>query len=472
MTTSTLAVSQPALQRIPFPIKLLFMSTILLSALTPNPAYTVFAILFLAVIYKMFWEKDVPAVIFWGLLIQWLSITLKVFYADLLGLSFSDSTLSLFPSYIGQAYLLSLYGLSFYIFGLYISYGSVRKVRINLRSMLVYDIKKLFVFYIVFQLAINGLIGIFGNFTGISQLLFAVDSLKWGFLFLIFYNVYKKKAYRVTFVLLLTLEIILSFATYWSSFKNYLIYLVIFLPMLNLRSKSKKYALLLVLMIVGMSLVLVWEGIKEEYRSYLSKGLREQVVLVSPTQAISTFFKMATTADLDIQNVTRSLVDRVSYIDFFSGCISYIPRTLPYQGGRILLRAFTYDLTPRILFPDKHALDDSKELNRLTGLSVGTAAQGTAMSLGYMGESYADFGPFLMIVPIFIMGLLTGFAYKYVMSRAKSDPWKLILMAHFFFLTSVNGMDEVKILGNLGWYVILCFLLTTFGMTKLDAHLK
>jgi hypothetical protein len=51
---------------------------------------------------------------------------------------------------------------------------------------------------------------------------------------------------------------------------------------------------------------------------------------------------------------------------------------------------------------------------------VATAEQGTSISLGYMAESYIDFGPWLMMVPIFALGWLLGRFYRWMVNYPRS----------------------------------------------------
>ena len=69
---------------------------------------------------------------------------------------------------------------------------------------------------------------------------------------------------------------------------------------------------------------------------------------------------------------------------------------------------------PRIFFPGKSAINDSEFTNKFSGLSFATSAEGTSVSIGYMGEAYIDFGYIFMMVPIFLLGLTIGWFYKWM----------------------------------------------------------
>lgn len=452
--------------------KILILFLLVGSLFTANPIHTLLSLIFLAIIFRLFWTKEIPAILFWGLIFQWLSITLKVFYGNLNGISFTDRELHKFPFSINEAFYLSLYGLTFYITGLYLVTYKTKKFNFNLASLLKYDTKKLLFAYFWFQVIFNFLIGYFGLFSGLSQLLVQITHLKWGLLFIIFYNVYKKKEFRFVLFLILLFEIIFSFSTYWSSYKEYLIFIFIFLPVLELKLRFKHYFALGLLVVLIFFISLVWQATKGDYRSYLSKGEKSQAVLVSPTESIPYFIALAIKTPIEFDFVLWTLVDRVSYIDFFSATIDHIPNTLPYQGGQVIFDSFYHLVTPRIIFKGKEAIDDSKMLNELSGLNVSDASKGTSMSLGYMGEAYADFGPYFMVLSTFLIGLLTGLVYRYVLKKSTNTAWFLIFLIPFFYLVNVNGMNTIKILGNLGWYFIMVILFTKYFIPALDKKLR
>lgn len=80
-------------------------------------------------------------------------------------------------------------------------------------------------------------------------------------------------------------------------------------------------------------------------------------------------------------------------------------------------------LQPRILFPNKEAIDDSKMVNKYATRKVAGAKQGASFSLGFMAESYIDFGPYLMFIPIFCVGWLLGFIYKIIIQQSINYLW-------------------------------------------------
>src|SRR4051812_1137430 len=77
--------------------------------LTPHPLLTLAGIIFPFLLAKLLWRRSEPPILFVAFLLQWLQVTIKIFYADFYNLSLDDAYV--FPDHIIEAYYLSLLGL-------------------------------------------------------------------------------------------------------------------------------------------------------------------------------------------------------------------------------------------------------------------------------------------------------------------------------------------------------------------------
>jgi uncharacterized membrane protein len=99
--------------------------------------------------------------------------------------------------------------------------------------------------------------------------------------------------------------------------------------------------------------------------------------------------------------------------------------------------------------------------------------QGTSISIGYMGESYIDFGPIGMFVPIFLLGLLYGYIYRLFVRYARykligfAAATAVLLFSAYNFETS-----NVKILGGMLACAIIAFLFLFFGELMVARFLR
>jgi hypothetical protein len=54
-----------------------------------------------------------------------------------------------------------------------------------------------------------------------------------------------------------------------------------------------------------------------------------------------------------------------------------------------------------------------------TGVDVAGTEQNTSIGIGYVGESYIDFGPFGMFIPIFLLGAFYGLVYRLLVTKTR-----------------------------------------------------
>lgn len=242
----------------------------------------------------------------------------------------------------------------------------------------------------------------------------------------------------------LVLEVGVGFLGIFSSFKESLLLLLI--------AGSGVYAFrkppTAILLAAGLTLfgmLAFWQAIKVPYRSFLSQGERSQVVVVPVKQRLI-WLKMAT-EQVQRHHFEKGLdesLTRLGYVEFFGSAMKYVPSVIEHTRGRLWGEAILHPLMPRIIFRNKPAINDSERTNTYTGVKVAGAKEGTSISIGYVGESYIDFGRFGMFVAIFLWGLFIGFCYWQVRSRAPSALLGTAL-ASSLLLTTVLYLESSNI---------------------------
>ena len=168
-------------------------------------------------------------------------------------------------------------------------------------------------------------------------------------------------------------------------------------------------------------LILVWQGgLKNETRQAYDGGF----IGNAPRDRIE-FFVDNLQRDLptlfeDPQPFVETLVERLSYITFFSLVLDYVPKIEPHADGELLQMAMLNAFVPRALFPEKPALpSDSYYTRRFAGVAV--SEKGTSVSIGYMAEFYADWGLRGMFLSILGYGCWIG-AMMAVVARYTAVP--------------------------------------------------
>ena len=93
--------------------------------------------------------------------------------------------------------------------------------------------------------------------------------------------------------------------------------------------------------------------------------------------------------------------------------------------------------------------------------------QGASIGIGYMAESYIDFGPFLMFVPIFLLGAFYGLTYRmFAFGRTKVALGMATASSIIIFSAYHIETSNIKLVGgNTMALLVLGFLHWRFGDT-------
>jgi hypothetical protein len=158
---------------------------------------------------------------------------------------------------------------------------------------------------------------------------------------------------------------------------------------------------------------MVWTAVKLDYRQFVSGGETAQIVTVAYRDRITRLAQMVGQLDgSDLADASESMLLRISYVDLFGVVLDRVPAALPHEDGALWRDAVTRPFMPRIFFPAKSTIEDSERTVYYTGIYLAGAEQGTSISIGYMGDSYIDFGAAGMMIPLFGFGLMLGGFYR------------------------------------------------------------
>ncbi len=446
--------------KIPAVIKVSIISLLILSLFAQYflPILASLAVLYL--LFVLFWEEGHPPIILFGLGFMWVSISLGYFYVAFFQGEFRD--LLWYPYYsldnIERAFWYSIVGLASLAVGIKIGIGKQWNKRIELPEVESLDPIKLMLFYFVYAFVVDYLFNrIRFLIPGVSEFFHMLKFFKWSILFLITINVFHTQKHIGLYWLFVATAIVLSFTSFFADFKPY--FFVIPIGYLTIRQLTPKQTIYITILGVFVFVLGVyWSYIKEDYRLFLSGGTMGQKVVVSRTEALKKFFSYAKYFDrLRFKYGEEALLKRIFYLEFFSATIRNIPTYRPYMQGENIMRAVRHVTMPRILFPNKPPLDDSKHTTELTGIYVSGAKQGVSISVGFFSEIYADFGPFGMNIALLLLGTFIGLIYKMTLKITPSNMWAFAMAIPVFFFVSSFEKDLVKLVGNLLWFVITYF---------------
>jgi hypothetical protein len=446
----------------------------LLSLPTANPVLAVACLLTLPVLYHLVWRPDGPPVMFVGLGFQWLQVSLDVFYANFSGRNIEESYAY---TEVGKAIWLSLVGLVVIAAAIHLV---MRRVPLKEQTDLTYEAKQysipsLFHLYLIFAAVVTLIFPIlYGIAPPLRTVFLGLSGLKWVTYFMLAYVVLVRKEHYGLFVVATLIEIVIGFSGFFSDFR--VVFIVLFLAIMTTGTQLKTFQWVQAIMVVGMLIVLsiFWSAVKTEHRAFIAGGETTQAVTISQEEKFNDLLDRAANMDWQMfSDGTDRLVNRIAYIKFFSEVTYRVPRHLEYENGAIWGNALRHILMPRILFPDKPQLNLEISLVRKysTALKPHTT-RGTSVSLGYMAESYIDFGSVLMFLPIAILGLMWGGGYRYFLTRSGNRLLVYGFIASYAEPLMRYGAHSGKIVGGALSSFIIMALCLKFGGSLISRYIK
>ncbi len=432
----------------------LFGAGALLGLTTANPGLTATAVLLLPFFMVLLWRPGETPILLFAISFQWLQVTAKVFHANVLGIDvtlLSEYAVGGLPS-VERAVWLGLIGLVVLAVGMHLGMRKLKAASEEqaFAEVLSFSTDRAFVFYLVCTAAASLMAGAIWNVGGFVQVLRAALGIKWVGFFVLGYLVLKREERYPLFIIAVLIEFI-SGIGFFSGFKTVLFVTLIVVFTVRYRLKPGTIATGLVLLVVLLILGAGWTSIKTEYRDYLNQGSHTQTTVVSRSDQFNKLAEMV--GDLDGTDISYSmgqLFGRIAYVDYFALVMDYVPAYAPHEDGQLWKDAIMHVLVPRAFFPDKPPLTpDSEVTMRYTGLHLASEEEGTSISIGYMGESYVDFGPVGMFAPVFILGLLWGVMYYYLVSRARftitgyAFATAILINAYQFEMTGIKMLGGV-----------------------------
>ena len=447
--------------------------------LTPNPLLTAASILLLPVFMTLLWRPGETPVLLFAVSFQWLQVTAKVFHANVLGLDVTELSKyalgSDLPS-LEPAIWLSLVGLTVLAVGMRLGMrrlGPLDREQANWEAAGFSTGRAFLLYLLCTALAAVLQANAWAAGGGLVQVLRAAVSIKWIGFFVFGYLVLKRKEGYPLLAAAVAIEFIAGIG-FFSGFKT--VIFVTLLVVFTVRYRLKPGAIAGGLVLFGALLIFGagWTSIKGEFRAYLNQGTSAQAVLVSRADQFDKLAELIGELEwYDVSLAMGDLFGRVAYVDYFALSMDYVPDVLPHEGGELWKQSVLHTLTPRLLFPNKPTLSSDSEMTmRYTGLSLASDEEGTSISIGYMGESYIDFGRYGMFVPIFILGVMWGLMYYYVMSRARSSIVGYAFATALLITAYQFEMTGIKLIGGMVMNFLVLALILRFAEKYLVRWLR
>ena len=391
----------------------------LLFGIGPNASLAFLACVVLIVGVFLLWRPGEAQILLFLFAFQWLQLATHIFYANLRGVTLVE----LMENYSESEHAITLaaIGLLSLAIGIRIGAGPQQASYLNMIHNSINRIPptRWLKIHLVVWVASSLSLALAYVIPGLSQPLLALANMKWGtFLIFTIVTFSRPDGSPRVWLLLFSVEFILSLGGYFSSFRDVFLYTLIAISAVGTRITPKHIVFGLIMAVLTLVVGLYWTAIKPEYRNFVGGGESAQMVVVGKGEAIQKIFELVVQVDsTQLEKATTDLARRFAEIDMFSAVIAYVPTALDHQWGKLWFDAISRPFMPRIFFPDKAVIDESELTNQYTGLSVSGSAHGTQISMGYIADSYIDFGEFGMMGAIFLFGCFIGYSYRWQVSH-------------------------------------------------------
>ena len=382
-----------------------------------------FAVAVLFATPGLVWRKGDPPVLPFILAFQWISITAGYWYERMF-----DSFPGFYrPGDVEQTMSLSLAGLLILSIGIRLTSqlmgpSAPADAQTNLATRTDRSggsglVRPLFIAVIVtygldYIYTINA-----RDFGGLASFVQRVLEFRQVLLVTLWLEIFRQRRHMVLLVISFVWAVVPRLGSYYSDFKSPVILMLIVLaaswrPWERGTGKRTLVAALRAAPFVAALLVmlLIWQGaLKKNTRLAYDDGLIGRSASERASFFVKNFRSELPQLFSTPEPYVEALVERISYITFFSRVLEHVPDREPHAQGELLKMAMLNAFVPRLLVPDKPELpSDSYYTRRFTGIPV--ADSGTSVSIGYMAEFYADWGVGGMFLSIFGFGLWIGLA--------------------------------------------------------------
>jgi hypothetical protein len=379
---------------------------------TPNPLETSLGCLIWPVLFSLLWRPGEPPALLFAASFQMIQIIVPVINANLAGETLEQN----FGQELSLAFYLGILSILALAYGMKLAVGNSPVISLIDQEKSGSELKfsRLAIAYLgTFVLSSLMTALAFGD-PAFTQLLISLASLRWLVIFLIVWNGFRDPKFSLLSLIIVIWEIIIGMTGFFSGFKQIIFLVLVVYGATSLKVKQLLRPQVLILMVLLLLLATYWQSVKGGYRSYVNQGTQTQTVRVSLADSLNYHTNSANNInEKELGDGFNALLSRLGYLKFFAGTIRTVPNAVPYQNGKLWSEAISA-LIPRAFFPDKPIFDDSKRTNEFSGIEAAGADKGTSISIGYVGESYIDFGVPFMFAPIFALGCFWGWLYRFI----------------------------------------------------------
>lgn len=304
-----------------------------------------------------------------------------------------------------------------------------------------WNVRQLLVLYVLGFL-VSSFAAVFGR-GGLAQPIETLGHVKVVALFMLFvYVMSTMRGIRVMLVVV-AFEIAIGFTGFLADFRSVFIFLTIAAVTARVRWRLSTGVFGACGLVALTLMALFWTAVKNDYRDYASNFSESQVISVPLSDRMAYLGgKLLSFGDVDFGRTAYMLLSRFAYVDIFASVIDVQQVVQEPTTMRQWQEAMDHVFKPRVFFPDKPELSDSDVYLRLTGrVLLDEILRGTSISVGYMGENFADLGFPGMLLGVAVLGLLLAGCIRILMSFDLPLVMREGIIMAFVFSIARDGVE-------------------------------
>jgi hypothetical protein len=353
--------------------------------------------------------KQAYGVLLWVFFVNWLQVVGTIVAADLTGSVISERY---HGTYEVQAVFYSLCAILVMALGM--RWGtqfrfSVRRTGGTLAGD-EYDVRlrRVMLCYFV-ALAVTQVLGAVALLVpGLAQPFLALGLIKFVCIYLIAAMVFESRRGNGWLILVAVIEMVTGLIGFFAAYKDAFIVMLIALASSGRRMTVRAWIFGAIALVAVFWASLFWTAVKQDFR--------HRVVGNSIEERLAWMKEKSLGNSINYGYALVLLFQRIGYTELYAEVIARDDvGSLPRGIGYYYAAAVQHVLTPRILFPDKQALNDSKLTTALLGLKINSE---TSIGVGYVAEAHVDFGFPGLLLPMLVLGVMLGVSAKYFMTRS------------------------------------------------------
>lgn len=208
------------------------------------------------------------------------------------------------------------------------------------------------------------------------------------------------------------------------------------------------------LALLGVVMLPCVQHAKWKFRDVAWMGGKEDVHVLGMDIAVSRYTKPVILPLMVSESLANMLTMNVEPSFFRDTVVRYnqswivervmitVPSRVPFANGETVKRAIIDSFIPRALFPNKTTAGGKDNFPKYTGVILNAR---TSMSLGFVGEMYANFGYAYGIVGCGGYGLVLGLIFRWLISRTEQNHLMVAFVPYVLHwaVLSESGLFEI-----------------------------